>query len=484
MATTSKTNIDKNKSDKKKFLFPSAYSILFGLIIIMAIFTWIIPGGEYQTELNEALEREVPIAGTYQEIEANSQGFFDVIMAPIAGFYDPVSYIANATDVAVFVLMIGGFIAVVSSTRSMRAGINATLRALKGREKWMIPILMLLFALGGTTYGMAEETLAFYIIIIPVLIAAGYDSLTGVAIIMVGAAIGVLGSTINPFATVIASDASGIAFTEGIILRAIILAAGFIVCAAYVMRYAARVKADPTKSLVYSQKTANEKHFLQSEDQNHDDELTTIRKIILSIFGLTFVVMIWGVSSGGWWMAEMSTLFLTSSILIGIVARMNETEFCEHFINGARDLLGVAMIITLARGIVVIMDAGNLTPTLLHGAELALADVSNVLFINLMFWIEMALSFLVPSTSGLAVLTMPIMAPLSDFAGVGRELAVTAYQSASGIVNFITPTSAVVMGGLALGRVSYDVWLKFIMPLLAILFLVITIALSLAVLGG
>ena len=471
-------------STKDKKLFPSAYTILFALIVIMAALTWIIPAGEYDKQFSESLDKDVPVAGTYKVVESNPQTFTDIVLAPIAGFYNPSSYEANAIDVAVFVLVIGGFIGIVTSTHSIRAGINATLRGLKGRESWIIPILMLLFAAGGTTYGMAEETLAFYIIIVPVLIAAGYDALTGVATIMIGAAIGVLGSTVNPFATVIASDASDIAFTDGLLLRLVILVIGFVICTAYVMRYAAKVKADPSKSMVYAQKESNEKHFLKFEEQSHDDALTPIRIVILTIFGLTFAVMIWGVSAGGWWMAEMSALFLTSAILVGIIGRLGEKKFCEDFINGARELLGVAIIIAIARGIVVIMDSGSISATILYWAESSLAGTSNIVFINLMYWIEVLLSFLVPSTSGLAVLSMPILAPLSDFAGVGRDLAVTAYQSASGIVNFITPTSAVVMGGLAIGRVSYEKWLGFVLPLCLILAILTMVMLSIGVLLG
>jgi len=223
--------------------FPTAYSILFLLIIAVAALTWIIPAGQYDRAMNEEVGREIAVPGTYQTVEANPQGFVDVMLAPVAGFYDPDSYAANAIDVALFVLLLGGFLGVVNATNAIDTGIQAAMVRLKGREIWMIPILMSLFALGGTTYGMAEETLAFYALLIPVVIAAGYDSVTGVAIILIGAGIGTLGSTINPFATVIASNAAGIPFTEGIALRLVILLGGLAICIAYVMRYASRVKA-------------------------------------------------------------------------------------------------------------------------------------------------------------------------------------------------------------------------------------------------
>lgn len=463
-----------------KFKFPSAYTILMILTVLMAILTWVIPAGQYQMETNETLGRMVPMVGTYQTVYSNPQGIVDILMAPIQGFYDPGSYVARAVDVALFVLVIGGFLAVVTQTGAIDAGIAGTMKRLSGREKWMIPILMGLFALGGTVYGMAEETIPFYALLIPVMIAAGYDSIVGVAIIMVGAGIGCLGSTINPFATVIASNAAEINFMEGFALRAVILVLGWIVCVIYVMRYAEKVKNNPELSIVAHQKESNLEYFLHSKKQE-TPELNNTRKAVLAIFGLTFAVMMWGVSAAGWWMAELSALFLGSSILVGFVGRMSEVEITDSFVNGARDLLGVALIIAIARGLVVVMDNGNITHTILHYAEGLLGGLSEIAFINAIYWVEAVMCLVVPSSSGLAVLSMPVLAPLADFAGVGRELVVTAYQSASGLPNLVTPTSGVVMGGLAIGRVAYSSWLKFIGPLLGVLCTMIMILLSIGV---
>ena len=468
---------------KPVFRFPSAFTILFALIVLVAALTWIIPAGQYERVASEALGKDVPIAGTYAPKDAAPQGFFDVILAPIAGFYDPAENVARAIDVSLFVLIIGGFIGVVTATGAIDAGIARAMVRLKGRENWMIPILMALFALGGTTYGMAEETLAFYVLLIPVMIAAKYDALTAVAVILLGAGVGVLGSTVNAFSTVIASDAAGISFADGLVLRLIILVVCWAVTVAFVMRYAAKVRADPTKSLVYDKKAANESHFL-AETPSEAASFTGVHKIVLILFGLTLGVMIWGVSIGGWWMAEMSGLFLAGAIVIGIIARLGEGKLVESFVNGARDLLGVALIIGLARGIVVIMDAGMITDTILHAAETSVAGLSQTAFVLVIYWVQVGLSFFVPSTSGLAVLSMPILAPVADFAGVKRELVVTAFATASGMVNLITPTSAVVMGGLAIGRVPYERWLRFVWPLLLVLSVIVMAALALAVLFG
>ena len=461
--------------------FPTAYSILFGLIIVVAALTWIIPAGQYDRAMNEEVGREIAVPGTYQTVEPNPQGVIDVMLAPVAGFYDPDSYAANAIDVALFVLLLGGFLGVVNATNAIDTGIQTAMVRLKGREIWMIPILMSLLALGGTTYGMAEETLAFYALLIPVVIAAGYDSVTGVAIILIGAGIGTLGSTINPFATVIASNAAGIPFTDGIALRLVLLLGGLAICVAYVMRYASKVKADPARSVVAAQRDSDRQFFLNETDATFEEpKLSGTQKLVLILFFATFAVMIWGVSSQGWWMARMGALFFGMAIVVGLVARMGEKKLTSSFVDGAKDLLGVALVIGLARGIVVIMEQGLIADTILNSAADTLGGLPEVAFINLMLWIEIGMSFLVPSSSGLAVLSMPILAPLGDFAGVGRDLVVTAYQSASGLVNLITPTSAVVIGGLAIGRVSFDRWVVFVWPLLLILVVFISAGISLA----
>ena len=450
--------------------FPTAYTILFLLIILVAALTWVIPAGQYDRAMNAEIGREVAVPGTYQTVEANPQGPIDVLMAPIAGFYDPDSYAANAIDVALFVLLLGGFLGVVNATGAIDTGMRSAMRAMQGREIWMIPILMSLFAIGGTTYGMAEETLAFYAILLPVVLRAGFDAVTGVAIVLIGAGIGVLGSTINPFATIIASDAASIPFTQGMILRFFILIGGLAICIAYVTRYASRVKAQNTRSVVAHQWDAHKRHFLQDDNgKGGDDALTGQQKIILVVFAATFVVMIWGVSSQGWWMAKMGALFLGAAIVVGLIGRLGEKRLTGAYLDGARDLLGVALIIGLARGIVVVMENGRIADTILHASEQTLGGLSDMAFISTMFGIEVGMSFFVPSSSGLAVLSMPILAPLADFAGVGRDLVVTAYQSANGLVNLINPTFAVVVGGLAIGRVPYDRWIVFIWPLLVIL---------------
>ncbi len=473
----------------KSFKFPTAFTILFALIAVVAVMTWIIPAGEYERAYSESLSSEAPVPGTYHQVDPNPQGLTSVLLAPIAGMYEPEllgSSSSAAIDVALFVLIIGGFLMVVTRTGAIDAGIGWLLAKLQGREVLMIPILMIAFALGGTSYGMAEETLAFYALIIPVFIRAGYDSVTGVAVIMLGAGIGTVGSTFNAFATVVASQGAGIPFTDGIVMRFVILMLCLVAGIAFVVRYAQRVKNNPSSSIVADMAEDNQAHFLKGAEKEGDTlpVMTTTRSVILTLFGLTFAVMIYGVVALDWWMGEMSALFLLMAIAVWVVgkfdesSRVDEETFVNTFVDGARDLLGVALIIGVARGVVVIMDAGKITDTILHSAEGFVSGLSEFLFINAMFGIQVLMSFLVPSSSGLATLSMPIMAPMADFAGVGRDLVVTAYQSANGLVNLFNPTFAVVMGGLAIGRISYERWLRFVIPLVLGLAIIIMIVLS------
>ena len=460
--------------------FPAATTILFLLIVLVAALTWVIPAGRFDRVEDPAVGREVAVAGTYQRVEPDPQGPSDVLLAPIAGFYDPESYQANAVDVALFVIVLGGFLGVVNATGAIDAGIRRAMAGLRGREIWMIPILMSLFALGGTTYGMAEETLAFYGLLVPVMIAAGYDAATAAAVILLGAGIGTLGSTINPFATVIASNAAGVPFTDGLALRLVILLGGLAVCAAFVMRYAARVRRDPSRSIVADLAADHRAAFAGAA--RPDAPLGRTQAVVLVVFAATFAALIWGVSSQGWWMAQMSALFLGAAILVGIVARLGEKGLTEAFMAGARDLLGVALVIGLARGIVVVMERGRIADTILNAAAGLVGGLPDLAFVNLLFWVEAGMSVFVPSSSGLAVLSMPILAPLADFAGVDRALVVTAFQSANGLVNLVNPTFAVVIGGLAIARVPYERWLAFVWPLLLILTVFISAALSAAAL--
>src|SRR5262245_21545643 len=491
------------REHKSRFTLPSAYTILFALIVITAVATWIIPAGQYDVD-----DQGAPIPGTYHEIDAHPQRIvLDSLQAPINGMYgieDPTTgqidftntgTLFGAIDVALFILVIGGFIGITMRTGAIQAGIALLVQRMHGRERRLIPLLMIVFAIGGTTYGMAEESLAFYVLIITVMIAAGYDAFTGALVILLGCGIGTMGSTVNPFATGIASGFADVTLTDGLLLRLIILVVGLAAGIWFVSRYAERVRQDPSRSIVYAMKEANEKHFSAATDEATGAVvLTRTHKIVLVLFASAFAVMVYGVvpwerlgrgvPTLWWWFPEMTASFLLFAIIIGLVGRMKEDELTSTFVDGARDLVGVALIIGIARGITVIMNNGEITDTVLHWAENALGDVGEAGFAIVMYVLFLPLSFLIPSSSGLATVAMPIMAPLADFADASRSLVVTAYQSASGLLNLVTPTSAVVMGGLAIARVPYGKYLRWVWPLLLTLVGLTIVALGLGAIAA
>ena len=464
----------------KRLKMPTAYTILLLIIAVIAVLTFVLPAGQYdRTEAGE------PIAGTYHTVPASPQGPGAVVQAPLKGLY-------QAIEIAAFILTVGGFLGVMGRTGAIDAGIAAIIRRLKGREKLLIPILMLAFALGGTTFGMAEETIAFYPLLLPVMLSAGYDAITAVAVILLGAGAGVLGSTVNPFATGIAAGFAGVSLGEGLVLRLIILTVSLAAAIVYVMRYGERVRAHPERSLLRRRGPSGIRRFVTAQVPDAA-EMTPRRKAALVLFALTFAVMVYGVipfadvgvtflPTLGWWFPQLSALFWVAAVVVGLVYGLSELDMVDGFVKGAGELLGVSFIIGISRGITVVMDDGGITDTILHWGETALTGAGSVAFVVVSYLIYLVLSFLIPSTSGLATLSMPIMAPLADFSGVSRELIITVFQSASGLVNLITPTSAVVMGALAIGRVPYHQWLRFLWPLLGIFFLLSLLLMVLQVL--
>ncbi|MDO5365884.1 YfcC family protein [Streptococcus dysgalactiae] len=489
---------------KRGFRIPSSYTVLFIIIAIMAVLTWFIPAGAYETAKDGGV-----ISGTYKTVASNPQGFFDILMAPVRGMLG-VEGTDGAIQVSFFILMVGGFLGVVNKTGALDTGIASVVRKNKGREKMLIAILIPLFALGGSTYGMGEETMAFYPLLIPVMIAVGFDSIVAVAIILIGSQIGCLASTINPFATGVAADAAGISIADGMIWRIIqwFVLVGMSIW--FVYNYASKIEKDPSKSLV-ADKAEEHKEFFQL--QNSGEELSKRQRNVLTIFTLTFVIMIlslipwedFGIklftnintwlttmpilggaigktmgAFGTWYFPEITMLFIMMGVLVAIVYRMSEDDFLSSFLTGAGEFLGVAMICAIARGIQVIMNGGMITATILHWGETGLSGLSSQVFIILAYIFYLPMSFLIPSTSGLAGATMGIMAPLGQFSNVPAHLVITAFQSASGILNMISPTSAIVMGALALGRVDLGTWWKFIGKFIVMVMLVSVLLLVVA----
>lgn len=482
----------------KKIKFPTAQTILLIIAGLVTLLTWIVPAGKYDTlaynkaantfvktseekslslpanqETLKTLSITIPlvkftsgdiykpinIPNTYKKLESRPQSVADFIKSPIKG-------IIAAADIIFLVLIIGGLIGIINSTGSFDAGISWLANALKGREHYLIILVTVLVAAGGTTFGFAEETIAFFPILIPVFLAAKYDAIVGVACIFIGSAIGTMCSTINPFSTIIASDAAGINWTDGLMGRVIMLVLSTAICIVYIMRYAKRVKENPTKSIVYDQK--EEIEVLMISKNTAEVQFTTRLRLALLVFTACFIIMIIGVSMLDWWFIEMTSTFLVGAILIGVITQIKETNFVDTFVKGAGDLLGVALIIGIARGVTVIMSDGLISDTMLYYASDITEGMNKGVFASAMTIIYGALSFFIPSSSGMAVLTMPIMAPLADTVDVGREVVVNTYQYGMGLFYFINPTG-LILASLAIVKVGFNKWLKFIMPLLIIL---------------
>lgn len=491
------------QAKKKGFKMPSSYTVLFILIIILAILTWIIPAGEY--EKNEAGQL---VAGTYKTVQSNPQGIYDIFMAPVYGLIGN-KLTTGSIGVAFFILIIGGFLGVITETGALDIGIASVIKKNKGKEKRLIPLLMILFAIGGTTYGMAEETIAFYPLLIPIMIGVGFDTITAVAVILVGSQIGCLASTVNPFATGVASDTAGISIADGIVWRLVFLVVMVAISIFYVYSYATKIEKNPEKSFVYSQRKENLELFKIPESS---EAMTKKQLYILWIFILTFFIMIlslipWGDFGikifeqfndallglpiigglfrhaspfGTWYFSEITMLFFVSSVLIGVVYGMSEDKFLEVFLKGAADLIGVALICAVSRGIQIIMNDGLITATILHWGEIGLKGLSPQLFITLTYLFYLPMSFLIPGTSSLAGATMGLLGPMAEFVHVRSHLVITAFQAASGVLNLFTPTSGVVMGALAIARIDIIVWIKFLAKLILIVILMSIVILVIA----
>jgi uncharacterized ion transporter superfamily protein YfcC len=491
--------------------FPSAQTILLIISAFVALLTWVIPAGKYaslsydnvqgvfiktvdnKTEklpatqqtleiLNikiplenfttGAIYKPISIPGTYQALEGKPQGFFEFVQAPIKG-------IIETSDIIFLVLIIGGFVGIVDKSGAFSAGISWLSNVLKGREYVLIISITLLTALAGSTFGFGEEGIAFLPILIPIFLAAKYDAIVAIACVFLGSQVGVMASTTNPFATILASDAAGIKWTNGLDVRILMLVICTIITVLFILRYAKKVQADPSKSVIADQKELMVRLFSASQAVK-TPKLTSRLKFILLVFTLCFVLMVIGVSALDWWFVEMTAIFFFGAIFIGFIAKMEETKFIRSFMKGAGELLGVAFIIGLARGISILMTDGLISDTILYEAGSLAGGMEKGLFINALFGVYNLIAFFVSSTSGTAVLTIPIIAPLADAVNIGREVIVNAYQFGHGLFNLINPTS-LILAFLGVAQIGYDRFLKFVWPLILILIIVIMLFLTLSV---
>lgn len=478
--------------------FPSALTVLALVTVAIWLLAFLIPAGRYDRSADGA-----PIAGTYRRVAGDrslTDRLNDLFLAPVNGLYgiqDPATHevgpsltgaLYGSAGVFLFVLAIGAFITVVFETGALDRGIARLAHRLRDRGALLIAAVMVVFSVLGTVEGFAEETLGFYGLLVPMMLALGYDRLVAVGASILGAGIGVLCSTVNPFATGVASSAAGISLGDGIVLRFAMWVVLTAVTVLYVVRYARRVQRNPDRSLC---------GFLPGDltrkaeaDADAEPRLTRLHQAVLVLLVLVFSFMIFSVvpwSSAltgradatpypwelGWSFPQLSALFLCAAVLVGLVARLGEARLSSTIIRGAADFVSPALVIMLARGVTVIMNNARITDTVLHSIEGVVKGTSSGLFAVIVFLVNLPLAFLIPSTSGHATLAMPVLAPLADFAGVSRAVVVTAWQAASGWMNLWVPTTAVTIGGVALAKVGYDTYLRFVWPLLAVLLVLI-----------
>lgn len=483
---------------KKKRGMPSSFTILLALLAIVAVVTVIVSGTSGGAVTAARLS--------------------DFCTAPIKGF-------ADALPVCLFVMILGGFLGMMTETGALDNGIAVLVQKLKGNEIMLIPVLMLIFSLGGTTYGMCEETVPFYALLAATMMAAGFDPMVGAATVLLGAGCGCLGSTVNPFAVGAAVDALtgvGIEVNQSIIigLGAVLWIVTTAMSIVFVMNYAKKVKADKGSTILSMQelKDAEEAHGKAASEVHKEVKLTGRQKGVLIAFAFTFVVMIvgfipladlnegvanffdagavydadgnavvqgWsalitGLPIGQWYFDEASTWFFLMAILIGIIGGLSEKQIVNTFITGAADMMSVVLVIALARGISVLMASTGLDVFVLDAAANALAGLSGVIFAPMSFLVYFGLSFLIPSTSGMATVSMPIMGPLAVKLGFSPEVMVMIFSAAIGVVNLFTPTSGAIMGGLALAKIEWTTWLKFALKLIVALSVVCAVILTVA----
>lgn len=483
---------------KKKRGMPSSFTILLALLAIVAVITVIVSGTSGGAVTAARLS--------------------DFCTAPVKGF-------ADALPVCLFVMILGGFLGMMTETGALDNGIAVLVQKLKGNEIMLIPVLMLIFSLGGTTYGMCEETVPFYALLAATMMAAGFDPMVGAATVLLGAGCGCLGSTVNPFAVGAAVDALtgvDIAVNQSIIigLGAVLWIVTTAMSIVFVMSYAKKVKADKGSTILSMQelKDAEEAHGKAASEVHKEVKLTGRQKGVLIAFAFTFVVMIvgfipladlnegvanffdagavydadgnavvqgWsalitGLPIGQWYFDEASTWFFLMAILIGIIGGLSEKQIVNTFITGAADMMSVVLVIALARGISVLMASTGLDVYVLDAAANALAGLSGVIFAPMSFLVYFGLSFLIPSTSGMATVSMPIMGPLAVKLGFSPEVMVMIFSAAIGVVNLFTPTSGAIMGGLALAKIEWTTWLKFALKLIVALSVVCAVILTIA----
>lgn len=451
----------KLKGAKNSNIHP--YTIIFALIVVATILTWIIPAGQFNRVTDEATGREIVVAGTYHIVEHSPIGFTDMIMSIQKGM-------VNAADIVMFILIIGGAFGIFASTGAIDALMAKIITKFAGKSysRFVFPILMLFFFLCSAIFGMSEEAMIFTPFIVAVSIALGYDAITAVATLVLSIALGYSASLTNPFNIGIAQSIAGLPMFSGLWYRLIIFAVIYGIAAWYVLRYAKKIKKDPSKSLVADIDYSNVKV--------HDDPskfiMTNKHKAVLIVFGACFAFMIFAIMKWAWWIDQLAALFLVVGFLVGLVNRYSLSTIAEEFVNGAKNMLFAALMVAFARGIKEVLTNGMILDTVIYGLTVPLSGVPKIIVGPMMVFVQSLINLTIPSSSAMAVVTMPIMAPLADVLNVQRQTAVIAYQFGDGITNLLMPFYNALIIALGLANVPFQRWFRWVLPLVGVLLMV------------
>jgi len=444
----------KNNGKRKLLKMPSTPALLLIVILLISLLTYIIPAGQYERQYDEATERTLVVPNTYHRTEQSPIGIPDIFSSVYEG-------IIKASDIISFVFVVGGAFSIVSKSGALESGIGNMIKKFKGREYLLIIIMMVLFSVGGATFGMAEEVLPFVTVMAAATIAMGYDSLVGVAIILLGIYSGYSAGPLNPFSTGIAQGISELPLFSGIGLRIVLLVGSLIIAIQHILSYCKKIKNNNN--------IINEDVSMEISDQELQAKafMSSTQKIILVILVLTIGILVFGVLKYGWFFKEISALFFAMSVIIGLILyKGNFEKFADEFLDGAAEMTSAALLIGLSRAVLVVAEQGEIMDTIVYAMSIPLSKMSNVFAAWGMYFLVGILNFLIPSSSGQAVVVMPIMSALSDVIGITRQVSVLAFQCGDGFWNLITPTHAVTMATIGLAGVSFNKWFKFMFPLI------------------
>ncbi|ECE0502056.1 putative basic amino acid antiporter YfcC [Salmonella enterica subsp. enterica] len=456
---------------KIKWAMPHCYALIFFIIVVVALLTWWIPSGSFNyhtVTLSGGETKTVVIPGSYhllEKVSANGdlrQGVATVLAAPMEG-------VIKAVDVVAFVLIVGGAFGIILRTGAIERGLLALADRLAGKGLLVIPLSMTLFSLGGATFGMSEEVIPLYAIFISLMFALGYDSMTAILILFLGTQIGYVGAMTNPFSVLIAQGVAGIQGNPQLWLRAIAWLVFTLLAIGYTMWYAHRVKCYPHKSPVYENDRQTRAQFLST--RRAEVRFSLADRLIILAFVLALALICWGLITRGWYMVEIGSVFLALGLFSGIVGRMSVSGMADSFVEGCKEFVYAAVVIGLARGILVVAENGRIIDTMLYGLSEMLEGLPQYAFTTLMLLGHNVITFFVPSSSGEAALTMPVLAPLGDLVGINKEAMVMAYQFGNGLTNLISPTGGVLLAGLSIARIGFGQWLKAIAPLFPLLWI-------------